>query len=458
MTQENIVLKKNAPARPKRLPRYTSYPTALEFGVLDGKVHEDWLASLPLCEPVSLYFHIPYCEKLCWFCGCFTTISNKYGPVEKFLTVLISEIKQTAKKTGRLKVSHIHFGGGSPSILEPVDFAKLIEVLRECYDIENASEFAIEIDPRTVDRDKIFSYAKAGVNRVSLGIQDFNEETQIAINRIQPIELIEEVMKDFHDAGIDRINFDLIYGLPYQSVQTITETIEKTIKFKPSRIALFGYAHVPHMKKHQELVAKHPLPNQMERQTQFDWASKMLKKHGYRAIGLDHFALHDDRLFVSYDDGKLKRNFQGYTDDKANTLIGFGPSAISSLPDGYTQNVPSIKEYTEKVMGEVSPVVRGLSVTDKDKMFRDVISKLMCYFEVDPVKVSMEHGIHYSFEKETADLNKLVDANFMTRNGNRLKITDAGKPFLRAIATVFDQYFDQSSSDIMSRCVHESEG
>ena len=227
MTQENTVLKKDVPARPKRLPRYTSYPTALEFGPLDGTTHDDWLRSLPILEPVSLYFHIPYCEKLCWFCGCFMAISNKYGPVEKFLDVLISEIKQTSKKTDRLKVSHIHFGGGSPSILEPEDFTKLIDVLNECYDIENAPEFAVEIDPRTVNREKIFSYAKAGVNRVSLGIQDFNEKTQEAINRIQSLELIEEVMENFNDAGIDRINFDLIYGLPHQSAQTIIETITK---------------------------------------------------------------------------------------------------------------------------------------------------------------------------------------------------------------------------------------
>lgn len=458
MTQENTVLKKVVPARSNRLPRYTSYPTALEFGALDGAIHDDWLKSLPTSEPVSLYFHIPYCEKLCWFCGCFMSISNKYGPVEKFLDVLISEIRQTAKKTGRLKVSHIHFGGGSPSILNPDDFTKLIEVLKECYDIENTPEFAVEIDPRTVNREKIFTYAYAGVNRVSLGIQDFNEKTQKAINRIQSVELIEEVMKDFNDAGIERINFDLIYGLPHQSVQTITETIMKTLEFKPSRIALFGYAHVPHIKKHQELVAKHNLPSQEERQKQFEWASKMLTENGYRAIGLDHFALPDDHLFVTFDEGKLKRNFQGYTEDAADTLIGFGPSAISSLPNGYAQNVPSIREYTEKVTGGISPVVRGLKVTLKDKMIRDVISKLMCYFEVDPVKIAMDHGIHYNFEKEINDLGKLVDAGYMARVGNQFKITEMGKPYLRAIATVFDQYFDQNSSDIISRCVHESEG
>ena len=299
MNQENIVPKHTDVVRPKRLPRYTSYPTALEFDALDAKTHDAWLRSLPMCEPISLYFHIPYCEKLCWFCGCFTTISNKYGPVETFLDVLKQEIRQTAKKTGRLKVSHIHFGGGSPSILEADDFASLIEVVKECYNIDENDEFAVEIDPRTVDRDKIFSYAKAGVNRVSLGIQDFNEKTQVAINRVQPVELITENMQSFKDAGIDHINFDLIYGLPYQTLDTIKATIEQTLKFQPSRIALFGYAHVPHMKKHQKMIEDHAIPDQKERQAQFELASRMLTENGYRSIGLDHFALPDDHLFVS---------------------------------------------------------------------------------------------------------------------------------------------------------------
>ena len=422
MNQENIVPKHTDVVRPKRLPRYTSYPTALEFDALDAKTHDAWLRSLPMCEPISLYFHIPYCEKLCWFCGCFTTISNKYGPVETFLDVLKQEIRQTAKKTGRLKVSHIHFGGGSPSILEADDFASLIEVVKECYNIDENDEFAVEIDPRTVDRDKIFSYAKAGVNRVSLGIQDFNEKTQVAINRVQPVELITENMQSFKDAGIDHINFD-----------------------------------VPHMKKHQKMIEDHAIPDQKERQAQFELASRMLTENGYRSIGLDHFALPDDHLFVSFDQGKLKRNFQGYTEDKADTLIGFGPSAISSMPDGYAQNIPMIRPYLDKVSAGQSPVVRGLSVTAEDKMFRDVISTLMCYFAVEPLKIASAHGIDYDFEREFSNLNKLVSAGYMEKTGLRYSITEAGELYLRAIATVFDQYFDQTS-DIIDRCIHESEG
>ena len=246
MTQENTAIKDVAAPRPRRLPRYTSYPTALEFGSLDAKIYDRWLTSLPDDEPVSLYFHIPYCEKLCWFCGCFMSVANKYGPVESFLDILKKEIRQTAAKTGRLKVNHIHFGGGSPSILEPEDFKNLIETVRECYDIDGAEEFAVEIDPRTVDEAKINAYAEAGVNRASLGIQDFNLKTQQTINRIQSLDLIEENMRQFKNAGIDKVNFDLIYGLPYQTQETIKDTIKKTLKFKPSRIALFGYAHVPH--------------------------------------------------------------------------------------------------------------------------------------------------------------------------------------------------------------------
>ncbi|MBT5072202.1 MAG: oxygen-independent coproporphyrinogen III oxidase [Kordiimonadaceae bacterium] len=457
MTNNNTALKTNEVARPKRLPRYTSYPTALEFDVLDGARHDEWLNDLPKDEPVSLYFHIPYCEKLCWFCGCFMAVSNKYGPVTSFLDVLKLEVRALAKKAGTLKVCHIHFGGGSPSILEADDFKSLIDVVRACFDIDECSEFAVEIDPRTVDRDKIFAYAAAGVNRVSLGIQDFNLKTQEAINRVQPLKLIEENMQNFKDSGIDKINFDLIYGLPFQTLETIEDTIKKTLEFKPSRIALFGYAHVPHMKKHQQLIAKHSLPSQQERQAQFELASDILQKNGYKSIGLDHFALEDDPLFTTFDQGKLRRNFQGYTKDGSDTLIGFGPSAISSMPQGYAQNVPSIKTYLEKVTAGNSPVVRGLAVTAQDKMFRDVISTLMCYFAVDPIKIAAVHAISYDFERELSDLNKLIDAGYMVRDENLYSITDEARPFLRAIATIFDQYFDQSS-DIIDRCIHESEG
>lgn len=457
MNQKNTALKTGAVVRPKRLPRYTSYPTALEFGLLDSDSHDRWLKELSAQDPVSLYFHIPYCEKLCWFCGCFMSVSNKYGPVRSFLDILIKEVRQISEKTGRLNVSHIHFGGGSPSILEPDDFKSLIDVVNECYDIQDTEEFAVEIDPRTVDRHKIMAYAKAGVNRVSLGIQDFNLKTQEAINRVQSLELIEENMKNFKDAGINKINFDLIYGLPYQTLATIEDTIGKTLAFKPSRIALFGYAHVPHMKKHQQLIANHSLPSQGERQAQFELASRILQENGYKSIGLDHFALVDDPLFEVFDQGNLRRNFQGYTKDTSDTLIGFGPSAISSMPQGYAQNIPSIKTYLEKVSAGCSPVVRGLKVSARDKMFREVISTLMCYFEVDPFKISASHGIEYGFESEIVSLNKLIAAGYMKMNGSSYKITEQAKPYLRAIATLFDQYFDQSS-DIIDRCIHESEG
>lgn len=457
MTQTNTAFKQSSAVRIKRLPRYTSYPTALEFDALDGQTYDNWLKALPSDEPISLYFHIPYCDKLCWFCGCYTTISNKYDPVESFLETLIGEIRQTARKTGRLKVSHIHFGGGSPSILQPNDFTKLVGVLNECYDIEEVGEFAVEIDPRTVDREKIEAYAKAGVNRVSLGIQDFNEKTQKAINRIQSVKLIEDTMQHFLDVGISRINFDLIYGLPFQTLKTIKATIDQTLKFKPTRIALFGYAHVPHIKKHQKLIAKHSLPEQQERQEQFELASALLRSGGYSSIGLDHFALPEDHLFVSFDMRKLKRNFQGYTEDKANTLIGFGPSAISDTPYGYAQNIPMINQYKEKVEAGNSPVVRGLAIDEMDKMIREVISTLMCYFEVDPAKIANTRGIQYAFNEELDKLNKLVEAGYMEKKATTYRITKAGQPFLRAIATIFDQNFNQET-DIIARCIHESEG
>lgn len=457
MNQKNTALTAERAIKPRRLPRYTSYPTALEFDALESNIYDLWLKQLPKDEAVSLYFHIPYCEKLCWFCGCFMAVSHKYGPVENFIDVLIKEVRQKAAKTGRLKVSHIHFGGGSPSILKPDDFKRLIDVVNDCFDLDNVDEFAVEIDPRTVDQLKIMSYAKAGVNRASLGIQDFNLKTQQTINRIQSLELIEETMANFKKAGIERINFDLIYGLPYQTLDTIKDTINKTLGFRPSRIALFGYAHVPHMKKHQQLIANHSLPDQHQRQAQFDLAREILQENGYKSIGLDHFALGDDPLITTYDQGKLRRNFQGYTKDTSDTLIGFGPSAISSMPGGYGQNIADIKLYLQKINSAHSPAARGLSLTDQDKMFREIISTLMCYFEVDPDKILKAHHIEYDFTEQFIALNKLIDARYMKKEGSLYKITKEGRPYLRAIATIFDQYFDQSS-DIIDRCIHESEG
>ncbi|PHZ84043.1 oxygen-independent coproporphyrinogen III oxidase [Paremcibacter congregatus] len=444
--------------KPKRLPRYTSYPTALEFSDLDAGLYGQWLRDLPEDAPVSLYFHIPFCEKLCWFCGCFTKITSNYDRVHRYLAILMQEIHLVGAETGRKKVSHIHFGGGSPTIIDADSFTELMDLVRQTFDILPDAEIAVEIDPRTCSEEKVAAYAESGVNRVSLGIQDFNPDVQEAINRVQPDALIAENIAWFRAAGISEINFDLIYGMPRQTLATIEETVQKTAEFRPSRIALFGYAHVPWMKKHQQMMDKHHLPAQNERQAMFDLASTKLQESGYHAIGLDHFALPGDSLLTARAEGHLKRNFQGYSADPATTMIGFGASAIGSLPGGYAQNSPDLKTYAETVEAGDIPVRRGLRVSALDVMVREVISTLMSTFAVDPYAIAAAHGVDYDFAREAQDLDRLVAVGYLARAGNEYALTEAGRPYLRAIATLFDHYFPQQHSDIITRCVHESEG
>jgi len=460
MNQEKISV-----AMPRRLPRYTSYPTALEFNDLGQETYIEWLEDLSYCEtddqPISLYFHIPFCEKLCWFCGCFTKISNSEAPVDRYLDVLRKEISLVggilSQKGHKKKVSHIHFGGGSPTIIKAEAFISLMSRIDKNFDIMSDAEIAVEIDPRTCSEHKVNAYARSGVNRVSIGIQDFNPDVQEAINRVQSNDLIADNMRWFRNAGITNINFDLIYGMPRQTLETIEETVIRTAHFKPSRIALFGYAHVPWMKKHQQMMDKHHLPLQGERRAMFELASDKLQKCGYEAIGLDHFALPGDSLLTARAEGRMKRNFQGYSADPASVMIGFGASAIGSLPKGYAQNSADLKIYTESLERGEIPVRRGLNVTALDLMYRDVISALMSNFAVDPWAMSKAHGLDHDFSREKRDLDQLVSVGYLAKEGTLYGVTAAGQPYLRAIATLFDQYFPQNS-DIIDRCVHESEG
>jgi len=450
-------IKTRVPEKAARLPRYTSYPTALEFGPLGEDIYPSWLKLLPQDEAVSLYFHIPFCKQLCWFCGCFTKISNQYEAVEKYLAVLKEEIRLVAAQTGCRKVSHIHFGGGSPTILEPKDFTDLMQLVRDLFDLGDVEEIALEVDPRTCSKEKVVAYARAGVNRVSLGIQDFNPQVQAAINRIQSEELVAKNLGWFRMAGIKNINFDLIYGLPGQTLETIRETVETSLAYHPSRIALFGYAHVPSRAKHQKMMDAFVLPDAPGRQAMFELASAELKNAGYEAIGLDHFSLPGDRLKEAEINGLLKRNFQGYTTDQADHMIGFGASAISCLGGGYVQNSPDLKTYAARIRAGQLAGMRGLETTEEDRLIRTVISTLMCYFAVDPEAIAKAHGLKVDFTAEAEQMNRLVKAHYMEKEGDLYRITKEGRPYLRAIATIFDRHFPQQR-DIIERCIHESEG
>jgi oxygen-independent coproporphyrinogen-3 oxidase len=431
------------------VPRYTSYPTAPHFhDGIGAESYAQWLGALPTGANLSAYVHIPYCDTLCWFCGCHTKITRRHAPVATYLDALRAEIEIVASHIdASCQVSHIHWGGGSPTLLQPGEITALAGHLKGCLPWTADAEFAVEIDPRGVDTARLDGLAEAGVTRASIGIQDLNDKVQTAINRVQPFEETAEIVAGLRQRGIGSINFDLMYGLPHQTVQRVEHTVAKCLELKPDRIALFGYAHVPWMKKHQRLIDEAELPGLAGRFEQSQAAADMLEAHGYARIGLDHFARRDDRLAIAAGSGTLRRNFQGYTSDAADALIGFGASAIGSMPDGYVQNNPAIHEYESSVWRGDLPVVRGIAFSGDDLARRRVIEQLMCDFGFDTREVVAAYGADArpvladaaEFARDDADgLVRYVDGHF--------SVTAAGRPFVRSICARFDTYLRKANA------------
>ena len=432
-----------------RVPRYTSYPTAPQFHAgVTGETAADWLDELPAGMPLSLYLHIPFCDTLCWFCGCHTKIVNSYSPVASYLDFLAIEIARVAEIVGPgHPVPHIHWGGGSPTMLTPDDVAKLMDWLRTHFDIAPDAEFAVEIDPRGLSDEMIAALAKAGVTRASIGVQDLDEQVQRTINRIQPFAVTESAVTRLRAAGISAINVDLIYGLPFQSDAHVAHTIEQVLTLDPDRFAVFGYAHVPQFKKHQKLIPEEALPQGEERAAQFELAHALLSASGYAAIGLDHFAKPGDPLAVAARDGRLARNFQGYTTDTAPALIGFGASSISALPQGYVQNRTEVRAWREAITEGHLPVARGIALSDNDRLRRTIIERLMCDLSVDLDKVAAPFGRRArDFAHEFAMLAPLADCGLVVREGAVLRVPAEARSAVRLICAVFDTYLPQSKA------------
>ncbi|MEQ9344976.1 MAG: oxygen-independent coproporphyrinogen III oxidase [Thalassospira sp.] len=430
-----------------RLPRYTSYPTAPHFHAgVDGKVFEGWLGELDPKQPLSLYLHVPYCEEMCWFCGCNTKITKHYKPISTYVAALLDEIENTLGKLPggkRFSVSHIHFGGGSPTILKPDDLRAIMAAIRTRLDILEDAELAIEMDPRTTTDDLIDAMIECGFTRASIGIQDFNENVQTAVNRIQSFDLVRDVIAKLRDRGIRGINVDLIYGLPFQTVETLQKTVDQTVALCPDRLSVFGYAHVPWMKKHQQLIPTEALPDTQERWAQYEELQNRLAKLGYVAVGLDHFAHRDDSMARALKNGMLHRNFQGYTTDRAEALIGFGPSAISSLPQGYAQNDPALARWQRSVETGTCAIEKGVAVSSDDILRRSIINELMCNLAVDLGKICAEHGTSADrFAPELDRIRAMHVDDIAEVNGNNIILTELGRPLVRAVCAAFDTYLD----------------
>ena len=424
------------------VPRYTSYPTAPHFSPeIDSAQYAAWLSEIGPGEDLSLYLHIPFCREMCWYCGCFTKITNRYTPVSRYVDHLIAEIDLVASSLGgRSNARFMHWGGGSPTILMAEDWQRIFEHLQRNFDIPADADIAVEMDPRTTTQDYVDVLARLGVNRVSIGVQEFDEAIQRAINRVQPFEVTAKVVEMIHQAGIRNLNLDLMYGLPKQTVGHVAAMTLKALSFRPTRIALFGYAHVPWMKSHQKMIPDADLPGIEERWQQATRAAELLVDAGYVRIGFDHFALPDDPI-AKQDISSVARNFQGYTTDTAQNLIGFGASAISSLKQGYAQNVASMPSYASAVESGQLPIARGVTLSNDDKLRRDVIEKVMCDMAVDVAGACRRHGMaEHALDDSLSALQPMIDDGLVRLDGRALKVNEAGRVWVRNVAAAFDAY------------------
>lgn len=430
-------------------PRYTSYPTAPHFNeAMPPRRYGDWLARAPANASLSLYLHVPFCQSLCWFCGCHTRVLNRPEPLAAYLEALEAEMSLVAARLPvGPKVRHIHWGGGTPTILEADQLSRLMAGLRARFDIAEDAEIAVEIDPRRLSDARIEALAAAGFTRASLGVQDVDPVVQTAVNRLQPFETIRAAVEGLRAVGIGGLNIDLMYGLPYQTRLHVETSVDAVASLAPDRLALFGYAHVPHMKAHMRLIDESTLPGAADRFEQAQAAGARLERLGYEAIGLDHFARGHDPMARAARDGRLRRNFQGYTTDPADMLIGFGASAIGGGPIGYVQNQPDVRRYSNTVMEGRLAALRGRALDHDDRLRRALIERLMCDMAVDVDKVCAAFGTRP--EALGLDIARMIEMEadgLIRRRGWRLVVPLAMRPFLRLPATLFDAYLGQGAA------------
>jgi oxygen-independent coproporphyrinogen III oxidase len=432
----------------QRVPRYTSYPTAPHFKPdVTAETYASWLAELAPDSPLSLYLHVPFCAELCLYCGCNTAVTRSYKAIASYVDCLEREIDLVAQHLpGLMAVSHIHWGGGTPTILSPADLRRISRHLDSVFEIRPGAEIAVEIDPRTITLEHVEALAASGLNRASLGVQDFDPRVQETIRRVQSFERTAQVAAWLRNAGVKGLNLDLMYGLPLQTVESVKRSVDLARTLDPDRIALFGYAHVPWMKRHQALLPEEALPDAVARVEQREAATVLLVEAGYVQIGIDHFAKPDDPMARRHKDGRLHRNFQGYTTDEAAALIGFGTSAIGSLPQGYIQNAPTTVAYREAVRNGRIPVVRGVVLSEDDRLRRTIIERLMCDFSVDLDEVASEFSWNLSdFQPEIDVIDELARDGLVVRNGPTLTIPDEGRALVRNVCAVFDRYLENGT-------------
>jgi oxygen-independent coproporphyrinogen-3 oxidase len=418
-----------------RVPRYTSYPSSPHFSpAIDSAEYRRWLRQIDPREPLSVYLHIPFCREMCSYCGCHTTVTKRQAPIGRYVSSLIAEIQVLAVELpSPIAVRHLHWGGGSPTLLTPGDVERIHHALADAFELGAILENAVEIDPRTLTEQGAAAFARAQVNRASVGIQTFDAAVQAAIRRVQSFEVTAHAVDLLRSNGIRQINFDLIYGLPNQTVRSCLQTVWQALQLRPDRLSVFGYAHVPGFKPHQRKIEATALPGAPERQEQFRAISEALVSAGYVQVGLDHFALPQNSLTTAAVSGRLRRNFQGYTADSCPTLLGFGASAIGRLPAGFVQNTTRIPEYERRIAAGKLAIVRGCRLSDDDRLRAAIIEQLMCTYKADVGSLAVP-------------LDHMEADGLVRRSGTLVEVVGEARPLVRTIAAAFDAYFPNTAA------------
>lgn len=424
-------------------PRYTSYPTAPHFNAsVDSGVYRQWLDELPADASLSLYLHTPYCREMCWYCGCHAFAVKRDEPVAQFVEAMQAEIDAVAAATSAQRVTEIHWGGGTPNSLSAERFEAIAARLAQRFDLSACERHAVEIDPRLLTAEHAAAMARRGVNRASLGVQDFDETVQRAIGRVQPFEQVRGAVEMLHDAGIEALSFDLMYGLPHQTLESVRRTAELALSLKPARFSVFGYAHVPWFKTRQRLIDNAALPGAAARHALAETIRETLAAGGYVEIGYDHYARPDDPIAIAAQGGALERNFQGFVEASCDALIGLGPSAISTLPRGYAQNDAEVGAWRAAVMDSGVAIKRGRGLTEDDRRRRDLIMRLLCDFGLDLT----DHGGLAAFPEALPELQALAADGLIQLNGEHITIPQTGRAFARLAAQAFDAYRDTGAA------------
>lgn len=443
-------------------PRYTSYPTAVQFTAdYDDEDYRRWVKDSnedPIPSPLSLYLHIPFCDTICYYCGCSKVITKDKTKAAPYIKLLKQEIKlQGALFAQDRKVTQIHWGGGTPTFLSDEEIKEIIDCIRENFNVvdDSEGEFGIEVDPRTVDQQRLKSLSEMGFNRISFGVQDFDPAVQEAVNRVQSTDEIKQHIDDARNFGFKSINIDLMYGLPKQTVQSFTETLDTTIKLNPDRLAVYNYAHLPEMFKPQRRINEDELPSAEEKLNILQLCIDKLQDAGYVYIGMDHFAKKTDDLVAAQREGSLQRNFQGYSTHADCDMIAMGITAISQVGDNYGQNVRTIEEYESYLKQNRIPVFRGIELEADDVLRREVINQLMCNNSLDIEQLERRWRIDFKsyFKSSLEGLQQMADDGLLKISNTKLTITATGRLLARSICMQFDRYLQEQSNKRFSKVI-----